>query len=82
VLLLNLCSQDEIHTAAAQLTCCICTRMWIAAAAQFDTLLKQVEQEELVAILGHELGHWKLSHTLRNFAVTQVYLFLALAGEQ
>jgi Zn-dependent protease with chaperone function len=56
--------------------------MYTAAAVQFDTLLKQVEQEELVAILGHELGHWKLSHTLRNFAVTQVYLFLALAGKQ
>eukprot|EP01061_Rhynchopus_euleeides_P036538 TRINITY_DN6161_c0_g1_i1.p1 TRINITY_DN6161_c0_g1~~TRINITY_DN6161_c0_g1_i1.p1 ORF type:complete len:499 (+),score=222.14 TRINITY_DN6161_c0_g1_i1:68-1498(+) len=28
----------------------------------FDTLMKQ-PQEELLAILGHELGHWKLGHT-------------------
>eukprot|EP00611_Tribonema_gayanum_P016929 TRINITY_DN2941_c0_g1_i1.p2 TRINITY_DN2941_c0_g1~~TRINITY_DN2941_c0_g1_i1.p2 ORF type:complete len:475 (-),score=204.35 TRINITY_DN2941_c0_g1_i1:498-1922(-) len=46
----------------------------------FDTLLKQVEQPELVAILGHELGHWEMGHTLRNFAVTQVYLLAMLFG--
>jgi STE24 endopeptidase len=39
----------------------------------FDTLIQQVEQSEIVAILGHELGHWKLGHTLVNFAVTQFY---------
>ena len=27
----------------------------------YDTLLKQVETEELLAILGHEIGHWKVS---------------------
>ena len=26
----------------------------------FDTLIKQVEQNELLAILGHEIGHWAL----------------------
>lgn len=26
----------------------------------YDTLLKQVELEELLAILGHEIGHWKV----------------------
>lgn len=39
----------------------------------FDTLLQQVKEEEILAILGHELGHWKLGHTLTNFVVTQVY---------
>lgn len=39
----------------------------------FDTLMEQVHQDEILAILGHELGHWKLGHTLTNFCVTQVY---------
>mmetsp|Transcript_2651 Transcript_2651/g.3624 ORF Transcript_2651/g.3624 Transcript_2651/m.3624 type:complete len:473 (+) Transcript_2651:50-1468(+) len=46
----------------------------------YDTLLTQVKQPELVAILGHELGHWKMGHTLRNFFVAQVYTFLTLMG--
>lgn len=39
----------------------------------FDTLMEQVYDDEILAILGHELGHWKLGHTLTNFCVTQVY---------
>lgn len=39
----------------------------------FDTLLEQVHDNEILAILGHELGHWKLGHTLTNFVVTQLY---------
>jgi STE24 endopeptidase len=40
----------------------------------FDTLLTQVKEDEILAILGHELGHWKLGHTLSNFATTQLYM--------
>jgi len=40
----------------------------------FDTLLEQVHDDEILAILGHELGHWKLGHTLANFAITQIYM--------
>jgi len=39
----------------------------------FDTLMEQVHDDEILAILGHELGHWKLGHTLTNFVVTQAY---------
>lgn len=39
----------------------------------FDTLISQVNNNEILAILGHELGHWKLGHTLSSFAVTQLY---------
>lgn len=39
----------------------------------FDTLIDQVTEKEILAILGHELGHWKLGHTLSNFVVTQLY---------
>jgi STE24 endopeptidase len=35
--------------------------------------MEQVHDDEVLAILGHELGHWKLGHTLTNFFVTQVY---------
>jgi STE24 endopeptidase len=38
----------------------------------FDTLLKQVEMPELLAILGHEIGHWKLWHTMQGFIISQV----------
>ncbi|EQC35304.1 hypothetical protein SDRG_07015 [Saprolegnia diclina VS20] len=40
----------------------------------FDTLLTQANDNEIVAILGHELGHWKLWHTLQGFAFQQVYV--------
>jgi len=43
----------------------------------FDTLMQQVKDDEILAILGHELGHWKLGHTLTNFCVTQVYFGVA-----
>jgi len=33
-----------------------------------------INKDEILAILGHELGHWKLGHTLMNFAVTQIYV--------
>eukprot|EP00978_Attheya_sp_CCMP212_P035519 scaffold154979_cov54-Attheya_sp.AAC.2 len=39
----------------------------------FDTLMQQVHDDEILAILGHELGHWSLGHTLTNFVVTQMY---------
>jgi len=31
----------------------------------FDTLLEKMEQEEIVAILAHEMGHWKKKHILK-----------------
>jgi STE24 endopeptidase len=43
----------------------------------FDTLLTQVHEDEILAILGHELGHWKLGHTLQSFVVTQAYFGMA-----
>jgi STE24 endopeptidase len=38
----------------------------------FDTLIKQVKLPELLAILGHEIGHWKLGHTIQGFIISQV----------
>ncbi|CAI5725199.1 unnamed protein product [Hyaloperonospora brassicae] len=39
----------------------------------FDTLLEQATHDEIVAILGHELGHWQLWHTAQGFVIQQVY---------
>lgn len=43
----------------------------------FDTLLTQVHSKEILAILGHELGHWKLGHTIQNLIVQQLYMGIA-----
>ena len=40
----------------------------------FDTLITQVKTDEILAILGHECGHWALWHTISNFATTQIYV--------
>jgi STE24 endopeptidase len=37
--------------------------------------MNQVEQTELLAILGHEIGHWKLWHTVQGFVISQLYIF-------
>lgn len=42
----------------------------------YDTLLTQVTRNELLAILGHEIGHWSLGHTVQGFVIAQVYFFL------
>ncbi|PRP88377.1 hypothetical protein PROFUN_03291 [Planoprotostelium fungivorum] len=42
----------------------------------YDTLLKQVDKEELVAILGHELGHWKMRHTVINLIIAFTYYLI------
>lgn len=40
----------------------------------FDTLLEQATHDEIVAILGHELGHRKLWHTMQGFVIQQIYI--------
>lgn len=42
----------------------------------FDTLIDQCTLEELLSILGHELGHWKLNHTSQGFIISQVYMLI------
>ena len=36
--------------------------------------MKGCNEEEVLAVLGHELGHWSLSHTLKLLAVSQVFI--------
>ncbi|GBN85530.1 CAAX prenyl protease 1 [Araneus ventricosus] len=35
--------------------------------------------DEILAVLAHELGHWKLNHVLKNLTIAQVNLFLCFA---
>lgn len=42
----------------------------------FDTLIDQCTLEELLSILGHELGHWKLNHTSQGFIISQAYMLI------
>jgi STE24 endopeptidase len=47
----------------------------------FDTLLSQCKSDDtVVAILAHELGHWKLSHTPVLFVSSMTVLLLQLSA--
>jgi len=35
--------------------------------------------DEVVGVLAHELGHWKLNHVMKNLVITEVNLFLCFA---
>jgi STE24 endopeptidase len=37
---------------------------------------KGCEDEEVLAVLAHELGHWKLGHITKNIIIMQVQMFL------
>ncbi|OQE27698.1 hypothetical protein PENSTE_c004G05549 [Penicillium steckii] len=45
----------------------------------YDTLLEKSEPQEVVAVLGHELGHWSLSHTTKLFGIAQFHMFYIFA---
>jgi STE24 endopeptidase len=43
----------------------------------YDTLVRQMSEDEILAVLAHEAGHWKKKHILKMIAVAEV---LSLAG--
>lgn len=43
----------------------------------FDTLLAQMSEPQILAVLAHELGHWKKQHVLTRMIVIQVLTFVA-----
>lgn len=45
----------------------------------FDTLVEKSKEKEVVAVLAHELGHWKLSHTMKQLGIGQLHLFFTFA---
>lgn len=44
----------------------------------FDTLINQLTVDELEAVLGHELGHYKLKHIIKRFIVMIPIEFLVM----
>ncbi|CAN6232318.1 unnamed protein product [Urochloa humidicola] len=47
----------------------------------YDTLIQQCSNEdEIVSIIAHELGHWKLNHVLYSFLAGQLLMFLQFGG--
>jgi STE24 endopeptidase len=44
----------------------------------FDTLIRQMSQEELLAVLAHEVGHWKKRHVLKRIALSEAAAFAGL----
>jgi STE24 endopeptidase len=43
----------------------------------YDTLIRQMSHEEIVAVLAHEIGHWKKGHVWKRLLWAEI---LALAG--
>ncbi|KAK1364308.1 CAAX prenyl protease [Heracleum sosnowskyi] len=47
----------------------------------YDTLIQQCKnEEEIVAVIAHELGHWKLNHTMFTFIAVQILSFSQFGG--
>ncbi|XP_057435703.1 CAAX prenyl protease 1 homolog [Lotus japonicus] len=47
----------------------------------YDTLIQQCKKdEEIVAVIAHELGHWKLNHTVYTFVAMQILTLLQFGG--
>lgn len=44
----------------------------------FDTLLEQMDNREVLAILAHEAGHWKKHHIVKRLVVTEAGSLAAL----
>jgi len=49
----------------------------------FDTLMEKLNNDQIIAVLAHEMGHFKLKHIHRMifFSVTQTALMLFLLGQ-
>ena len=46
----------------------------------YDTLINQLEVDQIMAVLCHEIGHWKRGHGLQMFLCTISTLLLVLFG--
>jgi STE24 endopeptidase len=44
----------------------------------YDTLVKQMERSELLAILAHEAGHWKKGHIWKRLVITEAVALAVL----
>ncbi|OHX66064.1 M48 family metallopeptidase [Flammeovirga pacifica] len=44
----------------------------------YDTLIEKLSTDEIVAVLAHEVGHYKRKHTLQMFFISGVNMFITL----
>ncbi len=44
----------------------------------FDTLLSGMDQDEIIAVLAHEIGHWKGRHILKMMVISAIVSLVAL----
>ena len=44
-----------------------------------NKLAKGCTSAEILAVLGHELGHWKLNHVLKNMIIAEAHIFAMFA---
>jgi STE24 endopeptidase len=44
----------------------------------FDTLINQMTEDEILAVLAHEVGHWKKRHVLKRIILTEATAFCGL----
>ena len=42
----------------------------------YDTLVKNHSEDEIVSVLGHEIGHWKNNHQIKDIIYSSILLFL------
>ncbi|KAK6465890.1 zinc metalloprotease [Scheffersomyces coipomensis] len=53
---------------------------WSKQIVLFDTLIDHSSIEETVAVLAHEIGHWKLNHLPKMLSFAQIHLFLLFSS--
>ncbi len=46
----------------------------------YDTLLEAHDEEEILSILAHEIGHWKKKHVLKQIMIMECLTLLVLGG--
>jgi len=46
----------------------------------YDTLLEKLEPSEILGVLAHELGHWRLRHVAKSLVMVQIVSLMACAG--
>jgi STE24 endopeptidase len=44
----------------------------------YDTLLEKMNQDELLAVLSHEAGHWKKKHVLKLIIISEIISLAAI----
>jgi len=44
----------------------------------YDTLLEKMDEDEILAVLAHEAGHWKKKHILKKIIVSELMGFISI----